>query len=79
MYAFLSEHGMRWSEWALLGVFVPLYYQLNIGFWTALFGVWLMNRPKPDALNLWRTLKPEDHDAEITASTAIIKASLKEA
>lgn len=72
MYAFLSEHGMRWSEWALLGVFVPLYYQLNIGFWTALFGVWLMNRPKPDALNLWRTLKPEDHDAEITASTAII-------
>lgn len=72
MYAFLSEHGMRWSEWGLLTVFVPLYYQLNIGFWTALFGLWLMNRPTPDALNLWRTLKPEDHKAPITASTAII-------
>jgi membrane glycosyltransferase len=72
MYAYLSEHGMRWSEWALLGVFVPLYYQLNVGFWTALFGVWLMNRSEPDALNLWRTLKPEDNNTEITASTAII-------
>jgi membrane glycosyltransferase len=72
MYVYLSEHGMRWSEWALLAVFMPLYYQLNVGFWTALFGLWLMNRPGPDALDLWRTLKPEDHDAEITASTAII-------
>lgn len=72
MYVYLSEHGMRWSEWALLAVFVPLYYQLNVGFWTALFGVWLMNRPKPDPLDLWRTLKPEDMDEEITASTAII-------
>lgn len=72
MYVYLSERGMRWSEWGLLAVFTPLYYQLNVGFWTALFGLWLMNRPGHDALDLWRTLKPEDHDEEITASTAII-------
>ncbi len=72
MYVYLSERGMRWSEWGLLAVFTPLYYQLNVGFWTALFGLWLMNRPGHDALDLWRTLKPEDHEEEITASTAII-------
>jgi membrane glycosyltransferase len=72
MYVYLSERGMRWSEWGLLAVFTPLYYQLNVGFWTALFGLWLMNRPGHDTLDLWRTLKPEDHDEEITASTAII-------
>ena len=72
MYVYLSERGMRWSEWGLLAVFTPLYYQLNVGFWTALFGLWLMNRPGHDALDLWRTLKPEDHQEAITASTAII-------
>lgn len=72
MYVYLSENNMRWAEWALLAVFIPLYYQLNVGFWTALFGVWLMNRPKPDPLDLWRTLKPEDLEEDITASTAII-------
>jgi membrane glycosyltransferase len=72
MYTYLAEQGMRKAEWLLLATFIPLYYQLNVGFWTAIFGMWLMNRPKPDPLNLWRTLKQEDHDAEITASTAII-------
>ncbi|GEP44368.1 glucans biosynthesis glucosyltransferase MdoH [Brevifollis gellanilyticus] len=72
MYTYLAEQGMRKAEWLLLATFLPLYYQLNVGFWTAMFGMWLMNRPKPDPLNLWRTLKPEDHESEITASTAII-------
>ncbi len=72
MFVFLAEHGLRWSELALLMVFIPLYYQLNVGFWTALFGVWLMNRPKPDPLDLWRSLTPEDHEQPISASTAII-------
>ena len=72
MYVYLSEHGMRWSEWALLAAFVPLYYQLNTGFWTALFGVWLMNRPSPDPLDLWRSLTPEEHEQPITAGTAIV-------
>ncbi len=72
MYTYMAEQGMRKAEWLLLATFLPLYYQLNVGFWTAIFGMWLMNRPKPDPLNLWRTLKAEDRDAEITASTAII-------
>ncbi len=72
MFVFLSEHGMRMSEWALLAVFAPLYYQLNMGFWTALFGVWIMNRPKPDPLDLWRTLSADDYRHPISASTAII-------
>ncbi len=72
MFVYLSEHGMRWSEWALLAAFVPLYYQLNTGFWTALFGVWLMNRPHPDTLDLWRSLTPEEHEQPITAGTAIV-------
>ncbi|HYF35228.1 MAG TPA: glucans biosynthesis glucosyltransferase MdoH [Prosthecobacter sp.] len=76
MYIYLArarpDDGLRWSELALLAVFVPLYYQLNVGFWTALFGVWLMNRPKPDPLDLWQTLTSDDLDQPITASTAII-------
>lgn len=74
MWVYLSEsgEGMLWAEWALLAVFLPLYYQLNVGFWTALFGMWLMNRPHPDPLDLWRTLTRDDHDQPITASTAII-------
>lgn len=71
-FIFLSENGMRLSEWALLLVFIPLYYQLNVGFWTALFGVWLMNRSKPDPLDLWLTLSVDDHEQPIEASTAIV-------
>jgi membrane glycosyltransferase len=67
-FIFLSENGMRLSEWALLLVFIPLYYQLNVGFWTALFGVWLMNRSKPDPLDLWLTLSVDDHEQPIEAS-----------
>ncbi len=72
MYVFLSEQGMRWSEWALLAVFMPLCYQLNTGFWTALFGIWLMNSPRPDPLNLWRSLTPKEHGQPVTAGTAIV-------
>ncbi|HEY1049924.1 MAG TPA: glucans biosynthesis glucosyltransferase MdoH [Prosthecobacter sp.] len=71
-YIFLSENDMRKSEWGLLLVFIPLYYQLNVGFWTALMGVWLMNRPKPDSLSLWHTLNNDDYEQPITAGTAII-------
>lgn len=72
LFVFVAEHGLRWSEIGLLVVFVPLYYQLNIGFWTALMGVWLMNRPKDDPLDLWRTLSPDDHREPLSATTAII-------
>ncbi len=71
-FVFLSENGMRMAEWGLLLVFIPLYYQLNVGFWTAMFGVWLMNRHKPDSLSLWHTLNADDFEQPITASTAIV-------
>lgn len=71
-YIFLSENGMRIAELGLLLVFIPLYYQLNVGFWTALMGVWLMNRPKPDSISLWHTLSNDDFEQPITAGTAII-------
>ena len=73
LYIHLADHeGLRLSELGLLVVFVPLYYQLNVGFWTAVFGLWLMNRPKDDPLDLWRTLTPEDRVRPIEATTAII-------
>lgn len=71
-YIFLSENGMRIAELGLLLVFIPLYYQLNVGFWTAFIGVWLMNRPNPDPLDLWLTLNNDDFEQPITAGTAII-------
>lgn len=72
LYIYLGQDGLRKSEIAMLAVFVPLYYQLNNGFWTALVGVWLMNRPKSDPLDLWRSLTAEDYNAPLNASTAII-------
>jgi membrane glycosyltransferase len=67
---YLSASGWRWAEVLLLLCFIPLYYQLNGGFWTALIGVWLQNRPEDDPLDLWKTI--EGDDSAISASTAII-------
>lgn len=72
MYQMLNSAGMAWYEWGLLVVFIPLYYQLNIGFWTALIGIWMMNRPKPDPLDLFRTITNDDIESPLGASTAII-------
>ncbi|RBP47584.1 membrane glycosyltransferase [Roseimicrobium gellanilyticum] len=72
MYQMLNSGGMAWYEWGLLVVFIPLYYQLNIGFWTALIGIWMMNRPKPDPLDLFRTITNDDMEAPLGATTAII-------
>jgi len=67
---YLSASGWRWAEVLLLLCFIRLYYQLNGGFWTALVGVWLRNRPEDDPLDLWKTI--EGDDSAISASTAII-------
>ncbi|MEZ0385630.1 MAG: glucans biosynthesis glucosyltransferase MdoH, partial [Verrucomicrobium sp.] len=72
MFLMLQVDGMAWYEITLLALFIPLYYQLNIGFWTALIGVWMMNRPKPDPLDLFRTITKDDLDAPLNATTAII-------
>lgn len=72
MFLMLQVNGLTWAEVGLLIVFIPLYYQLNIGFWTALIGVWLMNKAKPDALDLNASLSKEDMEASLHATTAII-------
>lgn len=72
MFLMLQAGGLEWYELILLVVFVPLYYQLNVGFWTALFGVWIMNRPNPDPLDLMRTIAKDDPGAPLAANTAII-------
>lgn len=72
MYLSLKVGGLQWYEIAVLIVFLPLYYQLNIGFWTALIGVWMMNRPTPDPLDLFRTITKDDVSAPLNATTGII-------
>jgi membrane glycosyltransferase len=73
MWVYLSAGGgMRWAEYLFLLFFIPLYYQLNVGFFTALFGVWIMNRAKKDPYNLWDTIADESMESPIEASTAII-------
>jgi membrane glycosyltransferase len=72
MFLMLQVGGFAWFEIVLLAVFIPLYYQLNCGFWTALIGVWMMNRPKPDPLDLLRTISKDDPDQPLGATTAII-------
>lgn len=72
MFLMIQVDGIAWHEAAMLVVFIPLYYQLNVGFWTALIGVWMMNRPKPDPLDLNRSITPEDHESPLNATTAII-------
>jgi len=62
--------GYRNAKIGLLICFVPLFYQLNSGFWTALIGVWLQNRPTDDPTNLWNTI--QDDDGPLSANTAII-------
>ena len=72
LMSYMSGGGWRWSEIGLLLCFIPLYYQLNGGFWTALIGVWLQNRPQSDPIDLWKTIADDSPDAPLTANTAII-------
>ncbi|MFZ4763781.1 MAG: glucans biosynthesis glucosyltransferase MdoH [Roseimicrobium sp.] len=72
MFLMLRVGGLQWYEIALLVVFLPLYYQLNVGFWTALTGIWMMNRPNPDPLDLLRSITRDDVAAPLNATTAII-------
>jgi len=72
LYLMLQSGGWAWYEIGLILVFLPLYYQLNVGFWTALFGIWIMNRPQPDQLDLLRTITKDDLEAPLNATTAII-------
>ena len=71
MYIMLQANGMTWYKIGMMVIFVPLYYLLNVGFWTALFGLWIINRPKPDPSDLFRTIARDNPDDPLTATTAI--------
>ncbi len=70
-HVLLRDRQLNWLEVLMLLVFAPLFYQLSVGFWTALIGLYVAGR-KTDPLNLDNSLTPEEADAPIHASTAII-------
>lgn len=71
--ATLGRDGLNGVEIAMLAVFTPLFYQLAVGFWTAVIGLFLVAfRRDSDPLDLSNTLTEEERSAKITASTAII-------
>ncbi len=68
----LSRGGLNVLEIAMLVVFAPLFYQLSVGFWTAIIGLVVSGRRSRDPLNLATSLTEQERMAKITASTAII-------
>lgn len=72
MLRYLRAYGFRWSAVGLLACFIPLYYQLNSGFWTAVIGVWRQNTPHGDPTNLWASIADEDVSTAPGANVAII-------
>jgi membrane glycosyltransferase len=68
----LSRDGWNPLEIVMLAVFAPLFYQLSVGFWTAIIGLFVSGRRTQDTLNLARSLTPEEKAAKLTATTAII-------
>lgn len=68
----LGRDGLNPLETGMLVVFAPLFYQLSVGFWTAVIGLFVSGRRTQDPLNLARSLTPEERAANLNASTAII-------
>ena len=68
----LGRNGYNLIDFIMLGVFTPLFYQLSVGFWTALIGLYLLMRNKKDPFDLSGSLTDDERRAEIGASTAII-------
>ena len=68
----LGRNGYNMIDFIMIGVFTPLFYQLSVGFWTALIGLYLLMRGKKDPFDLSRSLTDGERRAEIGASTAII-------
>jgi membrane glycosyltransferase len=68
----LGRDGLNPLEIVMLVVFAPLFYQLAVGFWTAVIGLFVSGRRTRDPLNLDRSLTDEERAAKLTASTAVI-------
>ncbi len=64
--------GMTVKEWALVIVFIPLFWQLCMGFWIAVLGLWVRAVAKRDALAIDDKLTPEEEAAVPLAPTAIL-------
>ncbi|MDR2982941.1 MAG: glucans biosynthesis glucosyltransferase MdoH [Puniceicoccales bacterium] len=59
-------------QWALLLVFIPLFYQLASGSWVAALGVWVRYVQRKNPLSIEATLPLEKEHEVPLASTAII-------
>ncbi|MES2708668.1 MAG: glucans biosynthesis glucosyltransferase MdoH [Verrucomicrobiota bacterium] len=68
----LGRNGFNFIDFAMLAVFAPLFYQLSVGFWTAIIGLYLLTFGKKDPLDLSRSLTEDEKQAPVQASTAII-------
>ncbi len=68
----LMRDGFNVVEIAMLVVFAPLFYQLSVGFWTAVIGLHISAKRSRDPLNLANSLTADERKAPLTASTAII-------
>lgn len=70
--ASLGRNGYNFIDFIMLGVFAPLFYQLSVGFWTAIIGLYLITFGKKDPLDLSRSLTDQEKQAPVQATTAII-------
>ena len=52
--------GLAGLECALLLVFIPLFWQLCMGFWIAALGIWVKHVKKCDVLAIDDKFTPED-------------------
>lgn len=68
----LGGDGFQGVEWVMMGVFGPLFYQLALGFWTALVGLGLGARGRKDAWDLSDALRAEEQVGDLGAATAIL-------
>src|SRR5689334_3803649 len=59
----LGRDGLNPLEIVMLVVFAPLFYQLAVGFWTAVIGLFVSGRRTRDPLNLDRSLTDEERAA----------------
>ena len=64
--------GLPPLELALLLVFIPLFWQLCMGFWIAALGIWVRHVKGSDALSIDDKMTPEQEAAIPLAPTAVL-------
>ena len=71
-HVMMRDDRLNWLEILMLAVFAPLFYQLSVGFWTAIIGLYISGRKGRDPLNLMHNMTEAERTADIATSTAII-------